>query len=149
MSRLRMVGLGVLAAGMASWTVPTRSALAEDTSPRLIHVAADATVTVAPDHAQIDLGVVTQSKSASEAASENAKRVDRVLGAVRGVLGAKADLKTVDYSVNPTYGESKANQPPTINGYSAQNIVRVGMDDLTQVSKVIVAAMAGSANDVR
>jgi uncharacterized protein YggE len=116
---------------------------------RVIRVVGDATVTAAPDHAQIDLGVVTQAATAGQAAADNARRVDKVLGAVRGVLGAKADLKTVDYSVNPTYGEFKPNEPPKITGYTAQNIVRVATDDLPQVSKIIDAAMAASANDVR
>ena len=132
-------------------TVFLGTALAEEPSkeePRVIRVMGESTVTAAPDHAEIHLGVVTQGKTANGAASENAKRVDKVLAAVREVV-PKAELTTVDYSVNPMYGESTPNRPPTINGYSAQNVVRVATDDLNLVGKIIDAAMGASANDVR
>jgi len=126
------------------------AALAADKAeePRVIRVVGEATVSAAPDHAQIDLGVVTQATNAKQAASENAKQVDKVLGAVREAA-AKADVKTVDYSVNPMYGEPKPHEPPKITGYSTQNVVRVATDDLAQVSKIIDAAMGAGANDVR
>src|SRR5882724_1612216 len=139
-------------AAVVGWMVGSGAALAGETAdpePRVIRVVGDATVTAAPDHAQIDLGVITQATTANQASADNARRVDKVLGAVRSALGPKADLKTVDYSVNPMYGESKGNEPPKITGYSAQNVVRVATDDLPQVSKVIDGAMAAGANDVR
>lgn len=121
----------------------------ESKEPRVIRVVGSATATASPDHAQIDLGVLTQADAATRAAGENAKYVDRVLGAVRKVLGAKADVKTISYSVTPTYGDAKPSRPPTVSGYSAQNIVRVETDELSQVSKVIDAATEAGANDVR
>jgi uncharacterized protein YggE len=118
-------------------------------SPRVIRVTAEATVHAVPDLAEIDLGVMTEAVTASEAASENAKRVDKVLGAIRGLAGVKAELKTVGYSVSPRYAESKGGRPPAVAGYAAENVVRVRTGDLTQVSALIDAATGAGANDVR
>lgn len=115
---------------------------------RIVRVVGEATVTAAPDHAQIDLGVFNQAATANEAASENAKRVEKVLAAVHAAA-PKATVTTVEYSVNPSYGEYKPNEPPKVTGYSAQNIVRVASDDLDQVSKILDAATGAGANNVR
>jgi uncharacterized protein len=118
-------------------------------SPRVIRVAGNATATAAPDRAQVDLGVLTQAQSAKEAASENAKRLEAVLAAVRQALGARADLKTISYSVNPMYGEARPSRAPTVTGYSVDNVVRVTTGDLAQVGKILDSAMEAGANDVR
>jgi uncharacterized protein YggE len=134
-----------------SWIVITSSAAASDTEradPRTVRVVAEATVRATPDHAQIDLGVFNQAPTANEAASENAKHVEQVLAALRAAA-PKAKVTTVEYSVNPTYGEYKPNEPPKVTGYSAQNIVRVATDELDHVSKILDAATGAGANEVR
>ncbi len=118
-------------------------------TPRTIRVSADATVHATPDLAEIDLGVLSEAQTASEAASENAKRVDKVLTAVRGLSGVKAELKTVGYSVMPRYADSRGGKPPAVAGYAASNTVRVRTSELTQVSTLIDAATSAGANDVR
>jgi len=121
----------------------------ESKDARVIRVAGNATATAEPDRAQVDLGVLTQAQTAKEAAGENAKRLEAVLNAVRQALGAKADLKTISYSVNPIYGEARPNRGPTVTGYSVDNVVRVTTGELAQVGKILDSAMAAGANDVR
>ena len=121
----------------------------ESKDARVIRVAGNATATAEPDRAQVDLGVLTQAQTAKEAAGENAKRLEAVLDAVRQALGAKADLKTISYSVNPIYGEARPNRGPTVTGYSVDNVVRVTTGELAQVGKILDSAMAAGANDVR
>jgi uncharacterized protein YggE len=133
---------------LASWVGAAAQQEGKDT-PRTIRVAGNATTTAAPDQAQIDLGVLTQAQTAKEAASENAKRVEGVIAAARQALGAKADLKTIGYSVNPIYGEAKPNRGPAVTGYSVDNVVRVTTGDLAPVGKLLDAAIAAGANDVR
>jgi len=116
---------------------------------RLIRVVGSATATAAPDRAQIDLCVMTQAPTAKDAAAENAKRVEAVMTALRQALGAKAELKTVSYSVNPTYGEPKPNRAPVVTGYTVDDVVRVTTGDLAQVGKILDDAIAAGANDVR
>ena len=146
----RTIAIAALAAGSLLAVAGRVGAADRDTAePRVIRVVGEATVTAAPDHAQIDLGVFNQAPNANDAARDNAKRVDQVLGAVRAVAGSKADVKTVEYAVNPTYGDYKPNVPPKVIGYSVQNVVRVATDELPQVSKILDAALGAGANDVR
>jgi uncharacterized protein len=117
--------------------------------PRVIRVGGIATTTATPDQAQVDIGVLTQAPTAKEAAAENAKRVEAVMAALRQALGAKADIKTISYSVNPIYGEAKPNRGPMVTGYSVDDVVRATTSELAQVGKILDAAVGAGANDVR
>jgi uncharacterized protein len=61
--------------------------------------------------------------------------------------GAGSEVKTSGYSLQPQriYRE---NQPPTISGYEARNMVTVTIGDLTKVGPVIDAAAQAGANDI-
>src|SRR3984893_15071840 len=83
-----------------------------------IRVTGDARVTAKPDRVQIDIGVTTRAAHSQDAASQNARQVDAVLAAVRKATGPAAVLKTVSYSLNPTYQYHSNSEEPTIPGYS-------------------------------
>jgi uncharacterized protein YggE len=114
----------------------------------LIRVTGDSQVTAKPDRVQIDIGVTTHAEHSQEAASENARQVEAVLGALKKAAGPTAVLKTVNYSLSPTYKYQNGHEP-TLTGYSASNIVQVTLDDLTKISNVIDAAAQAGANNVR
>jgi uncharacterized protein YggE len=63
-------------------------------------------------------------------------------------LGAGADIKTVSYSLQPNYRYPQGGGEPTITGYTATNIVRVTLDDLTKVGSAIDAATQAGANRI-
>ena len=112
-----------------------------------VMVAGDSIVQAQPDTAIITIAVVVQNKSAIQAQQENAARTDAVVRALKAAAGAGAEVKTSGYSVQPqrVYRE---NQPPTITGYEARNVVTVTLSDLTKVGSVIDAAAQAGANDV-
>lgn len=127
------------------------TATAQDTPERnprpSIRVIGEATITAKPDQAQIDIGVVTQAQNAQDAASQNARKLEAVISALRTTIGAGADIKTISYSLNPNYRYPERGGQPTITGYTASNIVQVTLGDLTQVGKIIdVATQSGSNN---
>src|SRR5262249_41484940 len=97
-----------------------------------IRVIAEAVVTVKPDRAEINIGVVTQAPSAQAAATQNAQKLDSVLADLRKVLGSAAQLKTINYALTPNFRYSREGGQPTITGYTASNTVEVTMDDLGQ-----------------
>src|SRR4030081_222700 len=76
---------------------------AQQTPVSSIRVTGDARVTAKPDRVQIDIGVTTRAAQSQDAASQNARQVDAVLAAVRKATGPAAVLKTISYSLNPTY----------------------------------------------
>jgi len=114
-----------------------------------IRVTGDAKVTAKPDRVQIDLGVTTRAAQSQDAASQNARQVDAVLAAVRKATGPAAVLKTISYSLNPTYQYHSNGEEPTITGYSAVNVLQVTLDDLAKIGTVIDSATLAGANHVQ
>lgn len=121
---------------------------AERLAPPSIRVSGEATVTAQPDQAQIDIGVTTQAQTAKAAADNNAQQLETVLAQLRQALGADAEIKTVSYTLNPDYRYPKEGGKPTIIGYTATNIVRVTLNDLTKVGQVIDVATQSGANRI-
>jgi uncharacterized protein YggE len=121
----------------------------DKTSIPTIHVSGEAAVTAKPDQAEIDVGVVTQAQTAQGAADRNAQQLAKVLDELRSILGANAELRTISYSVTPDYRYPREGDKPAITGYTATNVVRVVINDLAQLGRVIDLATATGANSVR
>jgi uncharacterized protein len=113
-----------------------------------IRVTGDAVVTAKPDRALIDVGVLTQEKQSQNAAAQNAKQLDAVMVALHRVLGADADIKTINYALNPDYQYRPLGGKSPVSSYTALNVVRVTVDDLDKVGGVIDAATQAGANHV-
>jgi uncharacterized protein YggE len=117
--------------------------------PPHIRTTGEATVTARPDRAMIDVGVVTQADTSQAAVTQNAQKLEATLARLRQLLGAGADIKAISYSVTPNYQYPREGGQPTIAGYTANNIVRVTLDDLTKVGSVIDTATQGGANQIQ
>jgi len=117
--------------------------------PPFIRTSGEAVVTAKPDRAQIDVGVVTQANTSQAAVEQNAKQLEATLARLRQLLGANADIKTISYTLNPDYRYPREGGEPTITGYTATNIVRVTLDNLAQVGKVIDTATQTGANRIQ
>jgi uncharacterized protein YggE len=113
-----------------------------------IRVTGDAVVTAKPDRALIDVGVLTQEKQSQNASSQNAKQLDAVMVALHKLLGADADIKTINYALNPDYQYRPMGGKSAVSSYTALNVVRVTVDDLDKVGGVIDAATQAGANHV-
>ena len=75
---------------------------AQTITPRpTVTATGQATVSAPPDQVKIDLGVTTQGTSAQDAASKNATQVATLVSALQNLLGAGADIKTLNYYVSP------------------------------------------------
>jgi uncharacterized protein YggE len=125
------------------------SAQAVNPSASTIRVTGEATVTSRPDRAELDLGVVTRGPNAQQAASENARVLQNVLGALRRALGPTANIETISYALQPDYQFPQPGGEPKIVGYTVSNVVRVTQDDLSNVGTVIDAATRAGANQIR
>jgi uncharacterized protein len=114
-----------------------------------ITAVGDASVSVPPDMARVDLGVATQAATAQDATQQNATQASAVITALQTLLGASASIKTISYSVSPVYNNPPPGQSATIIGYTVTNIVEATLTDLTQVGKVIDTAIQSGANRVQ
>jgi uncharacterized protein YggE len=126
------------------------SAQQDDRRPKPPSVTAngEAVITVEPDQAQIDIGVVTQARNAPDAAKENAEKLARVMGEVKKLLGKGDELKTASYSLNPSYRYPQGGKPEIV-GYTATNVLHVKTGDLQNVGKLIDTAMQSGANTIQ
>jgi uncharacterized protein YggE len=112
-----------------------------------ITVNGEAMISAEPDQAQIDIGVVTQARSAPEASKENAERLSRVLAEVKKLLGKSDEVKTSGYSLTPNYRYPQGGKPEIV-GYTASNTVRIKTNTLDLVGRLIDGAMQAGANNV-
>ena len=94
-----------------------------------LRVHGEATVSAQPDRMQMDVGVITQGSTSQAAADANAKQSNTVVEQLRKLVAA-ANIKTINFSINPNYRYSTDGAPPAILGYTANNTVRLELDDL-------------------
>lgn len=112
----------------------------------LVKVHGQATVSVAPDQAQFDIGVVTQAATAKAAADQNATQSDALIKQLNSAFPS-AVINTVNYSVNPDYRYPQ-DSAPIISGYTANNTVRLLLSDISRLQTVIDIAIKSGANSI-
>jgi uncharacterized protein len=117
--------------------------------PATLQVTGQARVSDAPDRVYIDIGVTTQAQRSEAATSRNAARISAVIAAVKRVSGSTVQLTTTEYSISPSYHYPHDGGTATIVGYTASNVVRVRLDDLTRIGPVIDAATEAGSNNVQ
>lgn len=122
--------------------------LADDAFPPVISVSGEATVSAAPDLAQIDAGVATDAKSAKEASDANNAAMGKVLLALKGAGIDEKDYQTSRLSLQPQYAASRASGASPVVGFRASNRVTVTIRDVTKVANVIDTLVGAGANDV-
>lgn len=115
--------------------------------PPSIRVHGEATVSAEPDQAQVDLAVSTQAVSAKAATDQNAAQTKALVDEIESFLPASA-IKTVNFSVNPNYRYPKEGGEATITGYTANNTVRLLLNDISILQKVIEVATKSGANSI-
>ena len=114
----------------------------------VIRVHGEATITVEPDLAELNVGVETEGPTAKGAAQRNAEKQEAVLKTLRELLGPDADIKTVGYTVNPVYHHPRDGKR-SITGYKVANTIRIRTEDLTRVGDIIDRAHQAGANTTR
>lgn len=119
-------------------------AAAQTSTNRTIQANGSSTLSVNPDQATLETGVVTFAATAQDSAQQNATQTTAVLNALKSVLGANGTIQTQSYSVSPRY----APNTNTIVGYTTSNTLRVTSTDLSIIGQLIDAANAAGANTV-
>jgi len=137
-------------------------AMAQAVSPAPVVAPGNAVLTLSadghssrtPDLAVFSAGVTTQAKNASAALSENAERMNAVITALKASGIAERDIQTSNLSVNPVYGQPRADEngnvsgDPVIIGYQATNQVEVKQRKIGNYGKTIDTLVNAGANQV-
>jgi len=136
-----------LAAAVVTATWFAAPALAQTVPPPAISVTGEATVSVAPDQAQIDGGVTSDAKTARETSEANNAAMGKVLLALKGAGIEEKDTQTSRLSLQPQYAPNRTGTSP-ITGYRASNRVTIRLRDVTKVANVIDVLVGAGANDI-
>jgi uncharacterized protein YggE len=114
-----------------------------------ITVVGAGTVTAKPDMAQIQVGVVTEAPSASEALKQNNSAMENLFRVLKAKGIADKDLQTSNFSVSPQYDRNKQGQMThKIVGYRVSNQVAVKVRQLSLLGEVLDEAVQEGANQV-
>ena len=122
-------------------------AFAQNVPPPAVSVTGEATVSVAPDQAQIDGGVTSDAKTAREASEANNTAMNKVLQALKGAGIEERDIQTSRLSLQPQYAQNRTGPSP-VTGYRASNRVTVRVRDTAKVANVIDVLVGAGANDI-
>ncbi len=104
-------------------------------------------VKAAPDMAGISLGVQTLAPTASEAMSQNAAQMDRIVAALKRAGIAAKDIQTSGLNLNAQYAYEQ-DKPPRLTGYQAANQVTITVYDLARLGQTLDAVVAAGANQI-
>ncbi|WP_028056450.1 SIMPL domain-containing protein [Sphingomonas phyllosphaerae] len=113
----------------------------------VLDVNATGRVSRTPDLATITAGVVTQAPAAAAALSDNARRMDAVVKALKAAGIAARDLSTSNVGLSPQYRYAEK-QPPVITGYQASNSVAIRFRDIGRSGAVLDALVRAGANQI-
>jgi uncharacterized protein YggE len=122
-------------------------ALAQTALPPAISVTGEATMSVAPDQAQVDGGVTSDAKTAREASDANNAAMGKVLLALKGAGIEDKDYQTSRLSLQPKYAPDRSG-PSIVVGYRASNRVTIKVRDVTKIAGVIDILVAAGANEI-
>lgn len=140
--------LAVALTAASSWAI-AQPVPGRPPRPATIQVTGEAKVAETPNRVYIDVGVTTQAQKSDDAAAQNASRLAAVIAAAKHAAGSSAQLTTTEYSINPNYEYRRNGGTPTIVGYTVSNVMRIRLDDLGRIGRVIDAATQAGANNVQ
>ena len=136
--------------GLAVATILLSAPALAQTPPPAISVTGEATMSVAPDQAQIDGGVTSDAKTAREASDANNAAMGKVLLALKGAGIDEKDYQTSRLSLQPQF---TANYKPSeraagIASFRASNRVTVKIRDVSKVAGMIDVLVGAGANEI-
>lgn len=114
--------------------------------PSFIRVHGQATITVQPDEAEFDIGVVTQVKTAKAATDQNAGQPQALIHQLHSAFPS-ANIKSINFSVNPIYRYPQGGAPVTA-AYTANNTVHLSLNSVSGLQNVIEIAIESGAKSI-
>lgn len=136
-----------LAIAAGAMMVPLLAPMPARAADRTITVTGEATVAVAPDNANIRLGVTSQGKNAREASEANARQMTNVLAAIKEAGVADRDVQTSRLSLQPQYEQGKAG-PARLLGFQVTNQIAIRIREIDKFPGILDRAIAAGANEM-
>jgi hypothetical protein len=122
--------------------VPTRQE-----NPRTVNVTGTGMVSITPDIAYVNIGVHTESPTASEAVDENNSQTQNVIDSLVKSGVAAEDIRTSNFNIWTNQYYNDMGQPTGTN-YAVDNTVYVTVRDLSAMGELLDAAISAGANTI-
>ena len=136
------VGLSGMSAGAQVQPAPATPIV-----PQIV-TSATGEARLAPDRANVLIGVQTRAQTAAAAARDNASRQQAIITAIVALGIPREQISTENYTVYPETRYDREGQNPTVAAYVVSNVVRVEVRNTQQVGPVIDAALSKGANQI-
>ena len=137
-----------LVAGPILSNHPALAADPSATQEHTVTVSGTGEISVAPDVADVVLGVMAQKPTAAEAQSAAATSMTAVAAAVKKSGVADKDIVTINLNLSPVYDYGSGSSAPRLTGYQYANTVKVTVRIITSVASVVDGAVAAGATTV-
>lgn len=118
----------------------------ERQSSNLIKVIGQGEISVPPDMAQVNIGVITESKVLLEAQQQNSKDIQRVLNSLHALGIPNNKIRTFDYRIDSEYDYIEGKQ--VFRGFKVTHLLEVKIEDLTKIGTIIDTTIENGANYV-
>jgi uncharacterized protein YggE len=128
-----------------SLILPANAALLKGDKTQLL-VSGKGIIRAESDLAYIMVGIERTEKTATQAQEIAAKKMKNILASLEKVGIPKDKIKTMGFRLYPKYEYDRGKR--TLVGYTASNQIKVTLDDLEKVGKVIDTAITAGANNV-
>ncbi len=119
-----------------------------ETPPRTITISGEGKISVKPNIAHIETGVVTQAKTAVDALTDNTQSMQAVFQGLRELGIEDRDIRTSQLSISPVYTHGERGTKPVITGYQASNMVSVTLRDLDRVGDALDKIVSLGSNQL-
>ncbi|KFL15231.1 SIMPL domain-containing protein [Anoxybacillus geothermalis] len=128
---------------MQSWHRPAPPAASRPT----LTITGQGTVIAKPDTVLIAIGVHTEHHNIQEALTDNAKRTNAVIEALKALDIPIEDIETTSFSIRPTYEHH--NGTTALSGYEVEHWLEITIRDPKKAGAIYEAAVARGANLAR
>ncbi|MBS7638057.1 SIMPL domain-containing protein [Candidatus Bathyarchaeota archaeon] len=118
------------------------SKVSVDGQTKTISLSGTGTAYAKANQAYLTLGVQTENSSASVAVEENARLMNAVVSALKGLGIGEERMETVSYGVSPIYDSTWQK----VIGYRVVNLLRVRLQELSLIGRAIDEAGRAGAN---
>ncbi len=112
----------------------------------MLTVSGEGKVSVTPDRAIITLGVVTEHVQLAEAQKENNEKMASVIHSLIRLGIPRENIKTAEFRIEPQYDYVEGKQ--VFRGYKVTHLLRVTIDQVAAVGRIVDTAVANGANQV-
>jgi hypothetical protein len=100
-----------------------------------------------PDVAVIDFSIITEASTSKAAQDANSKKSQNVIDFLKKQNIEDKDIKTISYYIYPLYSYPR-NETPKIEGYHVDQVIRVKVKNLDNVSSILDGIVTAGANRI-